>query len=664
MHSQRTQPLPLTLVCSKENDLYRVLEGSGYSGKHTESLLEALRHAPASSAVLVLADAYPRPEHIIDDSMLDLAASKRLRLYLEYPARLAGLAFGEPQLVQWERLVVASDFFAPALPTHRILVQHGCWFLPTTAQNPDLVVARVAGYRKAVFGLPEEAQPILFQLPEREVLVATTKLSQFVTGRYAPAADWRHLWECLLAWLMPASEKVSLQWTPAVSLQASPDAPLAETAEEEAWQRSVHWFRNHALYSVGKKGVIEGFESAIDYQGRQNRRTWIRADCLAESALVFAWDWAKSHNPESRLVATQILDNVWSSPDFYQDDPHSPAYGLVNWYARGQVFYGDDNARVILPTLAASRLLATDQWDMRVMRCLLANLRTSGTLGFRRSRIDMPFPAEGWRFFRNEETVYMAPHFEAYLWACFIWAYALTGYSGFLERTLQAIRTIMQAYPNWKWTNGLSQEMARMLLPLAFLVEVDDSHEHRGWLQHMVDELLALQQPCGAIVERLGLPGLGRYSAPTSNAAYGTREASVLQENGDPACDLLYTTNYALLGLHEAAAVTGDQRLAEAEDELAAFLCRIQVRSAAHPYLDGAWMRSFDFDIWEYWGSSADAGWGAWCVESGWTNSWIAVVLAMRSVGATLFDCSIAERLRPLFPALVTEMMDEHEKKG
>ena len=52
--------------------------------------------------------------------------------------------------------------------------------------------------------------------------------------------------------------------------------------------------------------------------------------------------------------------------------------------------------------------------------------------------------------------------------------------------------------------------------------------------------------------------------------------------------------------------------------------------------LDGAWMRSFDFDIWDYWGSSADAGWGAWCVESGWTNSWIAVVLAMRSVGATL----------------------------
>lgn len=660
MHKPRLQPLPLTLVCSQENDLYRVLEGSGYSGKRTKSLPEALAHAQAGSAVLVLADTYPRPEHGVDDSMLDLAASKRLRLYLEYPVRLPGLNLDEPQLVQWERLVVASDFFAPALPIHRILVQHGCWFLPTQAHNPDLVVARVAGYREAVFGLPESAQPILFQLPGQDVLVATTKLSQFVTGRYAPATDWRHLWERLLAWLIPASEKVSLQWTPTVCVQAGPGATLANTAEEEAWQRSVHWFRNHALYSVDQKGVIEGFESAIDYQGRQHRRTWVRADCLAESALVFAWDWAKSRNPESRLIATQILDNVWLSPDFYHKDPHSPAYGLINWYARGQIFYGDDNARVILPTLAASHLLATDRWDMRVMRCLLANLRTSGTLGFRRERIDMPhFPAEGWRFFRDEEVVYMAPHFEAYLWACHIWAYALTGYGGFMERTLKAIRLTMQAYPHWKWTNGLSQEIARMLLPLAFLVRVDDSPEHRRWLQHMVDELLSLRQPCGAIVERLGLPGLGRYSAPISNAAYGTREASVLQENGDPACDLLYTTNYAFLGLHEAAAVTGDPRLAEAVDELASFLCRIQVRSEAHPYLDGAWMRSFDFDIWEYWGSSADAGWGAWCVESGWTNSWIAVVLAMRSVGATLFDCTIAARLQSLLPALVAEMMDE-----
>jgi hypothetical protein len=77
----------------------------------------------------------------------------------------------------------------------------------------------------------------------------------------------------------------------------------------------------------------------------------------------------------------------------------------------------------------------------------------------------------------------------------------------------------------------------------------------------------------------------------------------------------------------------------------------------AHPYLDGAWMRSFDYELWEYWGSSADQGWGAWCVESGWTNAWIAAVLAMRARGETLFSLEKAERLQALCPRLISEMM-------
>ena len=38
----------------------------------------------------------------------------------------------------------------------------------------------------------------------------------------------------------------------------------------------------------------------------------------------------------------------------------------------------------------------------------------------------------------------------------------------------------------------------------------------------------------------------------------GTFEAPLNQENSDPVSDLLYTTNFAFLGLHEAAAATGN----------------------------------------------------------------------------------------------------------
>ncbi len=232
----------------------------------------------------------------------------------------------------------------------------------------------------------------------------------------------------------------------------------------------------------------------------------------------------------------------------------------------------------------------------------------------------------------------------------------MTGYEGFMVNTMKAMEMTMNVYPKLKWTNGLTQEMARLLLPLAFLLRVEDTPRNRGWLERVSHDLLENMQPCGAIREMMGLLEGGTYVSPRSNEAYGTNEAPLIQENGDPACDLLYTTNYAFLGLREAAEATGDQELKAAEDLLADFLCRIQVRSYAHPYLDGAWMRSFDYELWEYWGSSADAGWGAWCVESGWTNTWIASVLAMRIQNSALFDLKGARRFQASFPGIFEEM--------
>lgn len=654
----------LLCVCSPQNDLYQVLTQAGGEHPRYATLEQALSAAPRGAAVLALAESYPRAEGGLNPEQLAQIKARGLRLYLEYPASLPDRKVGQPQATHWERVIIAGDWFAPELPPLTILAVHGCWYLPMQGETPQLVVAKVAGYRTAVYGLPSETWPILFQLPGHDVLIATTKLSQFVTARYGPSSAWRVIWSRLLRWLAPDEPLPTLAWSPTVGLQASRDEPLPPEAERNAFRRSVKWFREHIVYSVDwKKGALEGYEGIIDYEGRQMPRAWARGDCTAETALVFACDWAVQGNPASRRLAGQILDYVWSAPDFLQDDPASPVYGLNNWGERLPVFYGDDNARVILPTLAARRLLGETRWDEQVLRCLLANLRTTGPLGFRHASLRYPEsfpPGRDWRYYRADPVIHYAPHYQAYLWAAFLWAYGLTGYEGFLHPTKTAIRMTMAAYPGqWRWTNGLTQEMARMLLPLAFLVRLEDTPEHRGWLWRIAGDLLAQMQPCGAIQERLGELDKGSYPPPRSNEAYGTNEASLLQENGDPACDLLYTTNYAFLALHEAAAVTGDETLKRAEDRLAEFLCRIQVRSAAHPYLDGAWMRSFDYELWEYWGSSADAGWGAWCVESVWTNTWIAAVLALRTLNETLWNTQRAESLRERLPALIEEMLPD-----
>lgn len=376
--------------------------------------------------------------------------------------------------------------------------------------------------------------------------------------------------------------------------------------------------------------------------------------------MVLGWDWHLNGNPESRQEAAELLDTVWTSPDFVQMDPQSPAYGLSNWYDRCGIFYGDDNARVLLGSMMTQRLVDDGRWDEPILRCALANLRTTGSLGFRRARIaaeNFPPNPGAWRTYYDQPEVRYAPHYSAYLWAVNLWVYGLTGDERFFTRTENAIRMTMAAYPNWRWAAGMNAEIARMLLPLAFLVRVRDCAEYRDWLSLISDELLHSMQPCGAIQEKVGSLENGSIPPPRSNADYGKREATIIQQNGDPAADFLYTCNFAFLGLHEAAMATGDAKYFKASAQLADLFCRSQLRSAHHPYLDGVWMRSFDYQLWEYWGSSADAGWGPWCVESGWCNAWIATTMAMRLTGESLYDLSAADRYRRLLPNLPDEML-------
>jgi hypothetical protein len=344
-------------------------------------------------------------------------------------------------------------------------------------------------------------------------------------------------------------------------------------------------------------------------------------------------------------------------------NPKHPAFGLIAWGAGSPAWevanYGDDNARTLLATMAASAALQSDAWDGPMLEALLANLRTTGKLGFRGDRIDIPaLEHNGWRAYHEASPTNYSPHFEAYPWACFLWAYRQTGEREFLDRTVTPIGMTMHAYPDrWRW--GSAIERARMLLPLAWLVRIDDTPEHRRWLSRVAADLLADQQPCGAIRERLREHHVGFFAAPESNEAYGTGETPLIQQNGDPISDQLYTSGFALLGLHEAAAATGDAGIKAAEDKLAGYLVRIQNRSQRMPSLDGSWFRAFDFGRWECWASSADIGWGAWSVEAGWGQAWSAATLALRARHTSLWDLAANSHIRDQLPH-VRELMNQN----
>ena len=678
----------LVFCCRADNDLFRVLSDNGMRCPRYDTPGEAAGKAPAGAGVLILADGYPQQSTVVEPSVLEAAGSKRLRLYVEYPSALPGIELGQPRSVRWERAVVASDFFAPALNKLRILCIHGCRFTPAKAEKPHLVLARVAGYDSAVFGLPRETFPILFEHPRGNVLVATTKLSQFVTGRYGPADAWGSVWQLILCWLCPDVPIPSLAWRPTVRPAYDREAKLPADAESQALALGIEWFgkagmlvdcsRDNEIAQLadhperwgplqgkipvgdGSCGLLEGYSSTLDADGRQPVRYMRRNDCTGETAGAFALAGAARHEPAAGTVAANLNDFIYFKSPLAKgprSEPASPSFGLVGWTTNPpsiNVYYGDDNARSMLGTMASAGVLKTTRWDEPLLRCLMANLRTTGRKGFRSNRLEeRDLQTRGWKYYFDRDITNYAPHYECHLWACFLWAYRHTGYEPFLQRAETAIRMTMEAYPDqWRWTNGIQQERARMLLPLAWLVRIEDTPEHRDWLKRVTTDLVAAQDACGALREEIGTLKMGTMAPPQSNERYGTNETSLLQENGDPVCDLLYTTNFALLGLHEAATATKEPFYAEAENKLAKFLCRIQVRSDVQPELDGAWYRAFDFGKWEYWASNGDSGWGAWCIETGWTQAWITSVLAMRQMKTSLWDITADSRIKDHFAKL------------
>jgi len=692
VHAEDAPP-HLVFSAAPDNDLYCVLTACGLSCPRYATAAEAVREAPAGAGVLVLADGYPKSLTSLDAATFDEAGRKNLRLYVEYPGFLPETRVGQPHEVaetplkhagdasaasRLERVVVASDVFGPALPKLRLLAIHDCRFVEVQTEKPYLVAARVAGYDTAVFGIDDvPTWPILFEHAQGRILVSTTKLSQFVTARYAPYDAMQAVWHMILTWLQPGTRIPTLQWTPSVRPTYSREVRLPADAQRQAVVRGIDWHTKatmlpdadfqeqyedldqpivklvrpaaprpaQPLAGDGTYALREGFNSTIYYTGDQRVRGAVRTDVVGESALAFALRSKIDDDLRSRQVAANLLDWIYFTSPFFQKDPTKANFGSLYWCANNASLYSVNDCYVILSTLGTASLLDTDRWDEVMLQLILSNFRTTGVRGFRRTLDNRQVLAKGWQHFWRSDTPFHMPHLHAGIWACYLWLYDKTGDPILLDRTRKAIATTMQGYPdNFEWANTMR---SRVLLPLAWLVRVDDRPEHRAWLKQMADDIRKCQEPCGAIREVLGALDSKKtnYRPPNSNAEYGAQEGPVIQQNGDPAADMLYGCNFLLFSLHEAYAATGDRQYGEMEDKLADFLVRIQARSEKHPELDGAWFRAFDYRKWDYWGSNAGAGWGAWTIECGWTQAWITTTLALRELNLSLWDLSKHSRV-------------------
>ena len=149
----------LYLVSKDGGDFAVLLKKYGVEFKVAATLARALRTAKSGDGVALRSDEYPAPRRI--SANWKAAAQNGVRLFLEFPRTLDGVEFAtgisEPG---FERTVTTDNNCG--LEKCTILAQHGAYLREVkTPVTPLLAQARVAGYRTAVFGLPEKMFPVL-----------------------------------------------------------------------------------------------------------------------------------------------------------------------------------------------------------------------------------------------------------------------------------------------------------------------------------------------------------------------------------------------------------------------------------------------------------------------------------------------------------------------
>lgn len=668
-HSSCSSTFELYCVSTEKNDLIELLKKENFTIHQYSQPEQLLEQVPKNAVVLFLSTGYPHMVQCFSEEMLQVMKEKNLKVYAEF-ASLAEVP-PSPQEINLERIVVADSLNSELLPMDLLSVNKS-YYCPAQANHPLLVIAKVAGFNKAVYGLKDTpSSPLLYQ-PNKNMWVATSMLSNFASARFMPEKKWKDVWEYILGSLYGKDIELK-EWPTFIRPAYTKDEVLDASARLKSIEKGMEWFFNghflvHSSWKEtwlekyqkdhntpfgpelpvdaadgdGSLGILEGHLSAIYADGRQAYRYWLRDDVQGETSMAFAIAGELLDQTAYKNIAENLIDYSFREfRDGPRNDPRSEVYGLLGWgIGAKHIYYGDDNARSFLGMTLGAHVLKNSKWNKMLIETILANYRTAGKYGFRKNSLnDDMITQKGWKEIHKEELINPHPHHQAWLWSCYLWLYDKTGFEELLRVTEAAIRKTMEVYPKeWKWTNGIQQERARMILPLAWLYRLEPTDEHEQWLRFMVAELLKNQVECGAIREELGDASQGSYGKTKSNAAYGLHEAPLIFDNGDPVADMLYTTNFAFFGLNEAACALNDTKLKSAVDKMGEFLIRIQACSEKFKNVDGAWFRAFNYENWDYWASNADVGWGAMSTLTGWIQSWILTTQCFLEMNTSYWD--------------------------
>lgn len=633
-------------------------------------------------SVIVVADRYPEVLELDDAEALASYVRTGGRAYVEYAIDRTGFLpepSGPPRVAGFERIYVArSNDITRGFEPLTIFDEHGSHTLPVSGSGEVLSYGRVAGAHRAVFGPADESWPALLDLRvgDGRLLYASTAFSNAERGRYRPAARWRVLIRNIVAALQPepvditpvevatepkvwapSGEQVRLRVTAAagsriVAYAGSMETVLAETSpgvyeseplllpdgrhtftvgtsratisvgpRDQRYQRMVDygidWFHRAGMFfdaPDGSAGVAEGFSNELGPDGMPPFRPVHRGDGYVQVAHAFRMYGELTADRQYTTIADNLMAIV---VDRMQLTDRNALYG--SWEPRGvrtdltatNNLFADDNGWISLFVLASGAL----PQGLRGVETLVRSANAELGLQVDPWRTPSTLLTRGWAETARtpiSDGLDVSSHWQSSALSAYLYAYGVTGERRYLDVATRGLDHMAKAFPRTRLETSRTCEAVRFVLPLVGGYQYTQAPLYLDTLRAIAAYLKTRQDPIsGALLEWDG-------RNPTSNAAYGVDEASIFQANGDPVSDQLYCTGYAAMSLPLASKV--EPAFGELATGVLDFLSRIQI-DEGDELLDGTWMRAFDVQAWEYYGSNADIGWGPYCVETGWSHA-------------------------------------------
>ena len=537
-------------------------------------------------------------------------------VFCEFVASVGCVYSDTPAVTTHHRLIYddGGDAFA-ALRCGDVMDAHRneripYYFIPATARNimtyHDYICAH--DYIAPNEELRRSGAPALWFLDDTTLLCAF-RLCNFNRARLAPRERWQRLIRGIVAYL--AGEAVEVYFPAPRCTHRPPQSVHAAADTDKAVARGLRWFlRADILKQNGARGVKEGFSHHIRARdGVQLRADQVRTDCTGEVGGAFLLDYLCTGNEQSRAIYQETADFCFDYMQIKQGE-HS---GMMRWSEMAwETCYQDDVARAILPTLLCANFGGDTAHFDDAVAALRYMADTTGEDGLRVFRTDCcDLPTARREQLKQAGVGIPCAHYNAYYHAALLLATRGGADRCFADLAVRGLESIMALYPDTRRETSETEEMCRLVLPLALLYEYTGEQRHYDKLCRVTEDLARVQHPSGGYAEW----DTGYRAACARN---DRGECALLANNGDPVADLLYSNNWLPLGFAYAYMVTGEQHFHQKWCEIAAFLLRCQLQSD-DPLLDGAWTRAMDMNRMESYGVPHDVGWAPCCIESGWT---------------------------------------------